>query len=1023
MFANDTQVGADGALNTSVALVSGSQVGGGTLTNNGNGTFTLVPLAGQTGVVTFQYTITDGDGDTATATATINLLGDSVPQVVNVVAAVDDDGLAGSNAAVSATDIDANVGDLDGAASSEATFRGQLSVGFGGDTGTVSFANLAGSFVQVGSERIALSWSGTTLTGSVAATDALNVAQARSGTPLFTVTLSPSGAYTVTLLDNVLHATGGNETSAPVVELNYVATDSDGDSDATGKLSITFNDDVPSAVAPVAATVINGAGAPVTQSLDIDGTLANNYGADGGTIRFAPALNGANSGLTSNFAPIIYTLVDDLTLVGKAGVTTVFTITLDPATSKYIVDMDGRIDSTSTIDFNNGAYNFVGGNNSWSEFIPLAESVSTPIDNNSKDLLLTPSISGAPNGSINSTATAGGIGSGASVGSTETFRVDFVTDLRGDPADGAGNYGTVANRDHVFDGHYTVNGASALFKSTTGTTVKITAFDDADGNNEVGDGVKDTITGITIAYFGIASAVIIPTTTATNYTVNGRVFTVTQNADNSVNVAGVAGDPGASLQGTVIAVFTATGYNSIEYAYQSGDTFQIGDFGATTLTNNPVNFTVPVQVIDGDGDVSANSDLSITANSVPPIALDLDNDGVEFVSLAANVSFDYHGDGSPERTAWVGADDGLLAIDRNGDGIVNDGSEIVFARDGLTDLQGLAADYDSNHDGFLTAADDSFALFGVWQDANSNGVTDAGEFRSLSDVGIVSIRLVSDGVAYSAANGQVSVAGQSVYTKADGTTGLVADAAFATGAAQTVASKSSDQLRTSNVTSSIVAASLVGLAATSVTANVDPEGAPLKMLTGTDAPTPDNMGSDAVTETNAGDTFTVSTAAIDPARVTGDVAGSLRAVDDSGSTNGLNHYPVSHSSDLLADSSNVVSIASILSVSAPIGGDMVLQNILDIAAANVKPASNDNLATTTVEDVVRGAMPDNMVDRLIEAFDADLGEPSVGSGIADNAGYLLQVINQSVTEFQDHSGIGIAPASPTFQDMMTLHNG
>ena len=37
-----------------------------------------------------------------------------------------------------------------------------------------------------------------------------------------------TGAYTVNLLDNVLHAAGGNETSAPEVLLTYTITDSDG---------------------------------------------------------------------------------------------------------------------------------------------------------------------------------------------------------------------------------------------------------------------------------------------------------------------------------------------------------------------------------------------------------------------------------------------------------------------------------------------------------------------------------------------------------------------------------------------------------------------------------------------------------------------------------------------------------------------------------------------------------------------------------------------------------------------------
>jgi hypothetical protein len=70
----------------------------------------------------------------------------------------------------------------------------------------------------------------------------------------------------------------------------------------------------------------------------------------------------------------------------------------------------------------------------------------------------------------------------------------------------------------------------------------------------------------------------------------------------------------------------------------------------------------------------------------------------------------------------------------------------------------------------------------VWQDANSNGVADAGEVQSLGARGITSISLSSDGIAYSAAGGDVAVAGTGSYTKADGSTGSLADAAFLTGA-------------------------------------------------------------------------------------------------------------------------------------------------------------------------------------------------------------------------------------------------
>ena len=86
----------------------------------------------------------------------------------------------------------------------------------------------------------------------------------------------------------------------------------------------------------------------------------------------------------------------------------------------------------------------------------------------------------------------------------ETFRIDFVTDLSGDPIAGSPTQ-YAANRDHVFDGHYTVNGSTAIFASTAGSIVNFAAFFDDDtiggvGNDVVGDGAPRAATGISVSF-------------------------------------------------------------------------------------------------------------------------------------------------------------------------------------------------------------------------------------------------------------------------------------------------------------------------------------------------------------------------------------------------------------------------------------------------------------------------------------------------------------------------------------------
>src|SRR3546814_9689913 len=148
---------------------------------------------------------------------------------------------------------------------------------------------------------------------------------------------------------------------------------------------------------------------------------------------------------------------------------------------------------------------------------------------------------------------------------------------------------------------------------------------------------------------------------------------------------------------------------------------------------------------------------TLIGTRVTPLTLDLGGDGLNFVSSAAGVAFDHDGDGVREATSWAGRGDGILVRDANGDGIANNGGEIGFSVAGSTDLEGLRLQYDSDGDGMLSAADAEFASFGVWQDANGDGVTGAGEFRSLADLGIASIALTSDDQAYVAEIGRAHV--------------------------------------------------------------------------------------------------------------------------------------------------------------------------------------------------------------------------------------------------------------------------
>jgi len=162
-----------------------------------------------------------------------------------------------------------------------------------------------------------------------------------------------------------------------------------------------------------------------------------------------------------------------------------------------------------------------------------------------------------------------------------------------------------------------------------------------------------------------------------------------------------------------------------------------------------------------------------------PISLDLDGDGTELVSVhASSVKFSFDEGETLSRTGWIAADDAWLALDRNGDGIIGDASEISFVQDlpgAKTDLEGLAA-FDTDGDNMLDADDERFDEFLVWQDRNQNGVSEADELVGLTEQGIASIDLTRTptGATTDFMTDNVIV-NTSTYTKLDGSTAEVGD--------------------------------------------------------------------------------------------------------------------------------------------------------------------------------------------------------------------------------------------------------
>lgn len=128
-----------------------------------------------------------------------------------------------------------------------------------------------------------------------------------------------------------------------------------------------------------------------------------------------------------------------------------------------------------------------------------------------------------------------------------------------------------------------------------------------------------------------------------------------------------------------------------------------------------------------------------------PIILDVARDGFELTDAARGVRFDLDGNGINELTAWTqfGSDDAFLALDRNANGRIDNGSELFGnftppypSANGFEALKAL----DDNQDDVIDRSDRAFAQLLTWTDSNHNGFSEANELRALSSVGLIAIR-------------------------------------------------------------------------------------------------------------------------------------------------------------------------------------------------------------------------------------------------------------------------------------------
>ena len=139
--------------------------------------------------------------------------------------------------------------------------------------------------------------------------------------------------------------------------------------------------------------------------------------------------------------------------------------------------------------------------------------------------------------------------------------------------------------------------------------------------------------------------------------------------------------------------------------------------------------------------------------SVSPVIVDTQGEGFSLTSAAAGVVFDIRADGHPVQIAWTarGSHNAFLALDRNHNGLIDDGSELfgnfTFQSHSPNPNGFLAlAEFDKpnnggNGDGMIDERDSVYSQLLLWIDENHDGISQPIELHKLSEFGIHSISL------------------------------------------------------------------------------------------------------------------------------------------------------------------------------------------------------------------------------------------------------------------------------------------
>lgn len=190
---------------------------------------------------------------------------------------------------------------------------------------------------------------------------------------------------------------------------------------------------------------------------------------------------------------------------------------------------------------------------------------------------------------------------------------------------------------------------------------------------------------------------------------------------------------------------------------------------AVTADGRQIGFNVSVEMTRAfEGAYESISEESYIVTD--PLVINLDSDTVNVTDQ--KFLFDIDADGTKDEISFVGEGSGFLALDKNNDGVINDGRELFGTRSG-NGFRDLAA-YDKDKNGWIDEADEVFDKLIIWTKDESG----EDKMMSLKEAGVGAIYLGSSSTEFSLNNAGTNesnaiIRRTGIYLKENGEAGTV----------------------------------------------------------------------------------------------------------------------------------------------------------------------------------------------------------------------------------------------------------